>query len=229
MDAVAELINVQESRKREMKSEEDKADKNEAIMSGAKAAGIRRATVLKDSGAAPDVIKTDVEYLRHMKAYADNKHTVADRRSRVVDLQALIKSDQDKIDKYKLKLEQMQRSIKESKGKRAELIARAVTAKQEQRLNKMIAGLTTDSTADQEASIEDAVGKLEAKARIASELAGTDAEAAEQEYLMFASDTDAEDEFNALIFGSEEKENAARGHAAEESIDKEKSAETLGG
>ena len=231
MDAVAELINLQENRKRDMKAEVGKVDKNQTIMAGAKAAGIRRAKALKADGAAADAIKTDVEYLRHMKAYADNKHTLSDRQQRVVQLEGKIASDQEKIDKYKLKLEQMKRSIEESKGKRAELIVRATSAQQEKDINTALAGLSTDNAAAEEEAIENAVGKLEAGARIASELAGTDTDAAEAEYLSFAADTEAEDEFNALIFGSEEKEDASRGQATDESHDEDvdKSAETLGG
>lgn len=210
MDAVAEIINLQETKKQQKgRFTEDLVTKRKIQMS-AKRITEERIKKLQAEGKTPEQIKADPEFMRHSSAFAAVTTEVNALESNIQRADADIASYQTKLDQYKIRLEGMKRDLEKSKEKKGTLVADAITAEQELRLNKMLAGIESDSSAAQtEADLEDAVGKLRAKARVAGELAGTDTVVADAQYLAYAEKSAAASEFDTLLYGSQNVDDKA--------------------
>lgn len=213
MDAVAEIINLQETKKGQKTNFERNLTEKQKIQTSAKRMTEERIRKLQADGKSPEEIKADPEFMRHSSAFSSVSTEVKGLQDNVARATADIALYQTKLDQYKIQLEGMKRGLEKSKEKKSTLVADAITAEQELRLNQMLAGITSDSSAAQtEADLEAAVGKLKAKARVASELAGTDTVVADAQYLAYADKSAAASEFDSLLYGAEKAEDKAKNH-----------------
>ena len=109
-----------------------------------------------------------------------------------------------------ISLQQLQREIQGLKAEKSDAVARVISAQQEAALANMLTGLSQDDSTDETlASLRDSIGQVEAKARIANELAGTDAAVAASEYEQLAANSQADEQFASLIFGDQTKAETA--------------------
>lgn len=198
MSAIATLIRQQESKKQEKERLEGELKRKEQVMAGAMSKAKKRLAALGGDQAAA---KADAEFMKWQGAFTDAKTTVEEKRQRIAQLDQDIATAQQRIDKHKLGLETMQREIGKLKSEAGDAVARVISAKEEKEMADMLAGLSEDGTAERLSSIRDAVGQVEAEARVASELAGTDASATEAELLAEAAEDAAVDSFFAELSG----------------------------
>lgn len=214
MDAVAEIINLQEAKKGQKAGFEVKLAEKQKIQVAAKRMTEERIKKLQADGKSPEEIKVDPDFMKHSSNYATVSSEVKGLEENIARATADITLYQTKLDQYKIQLQGMKRDLEKSKEKKSTLVADAITAEQELRLNQMLAGITSDSSAAQtEADLEGAVGKLKAKARVAGELAGTDTAVADAQYLDYAEKSAAASEFDSLLYGAEKAEDKAKNHA----------------
>lgn len=214
MDAVAEIINLQEAKKGQKTGFEAKLAEKQKIQSAAKRMSEERIRKLQGDGKTPEEIRADAEFMKHSTAYSSVSTEVNGLNENIARAAADIATYQTKLDQYKIQLQSMKRDLEKSKEKKSTLVADAITAEQELRLNKMLAGITTDSSASQtEADLEASVGRLKAKARVAGELAGTDTVVADAQYLDYADKSAAASEFDALINGAVVAEDKSKNNA----------------
>jgi hypothetical protein len=78
-------------------------------------------------------------------------------------------------------------------------VADVISAREEQQIADMVAGISEDRSAQELTELRDMRGKMKAKARISREMSGLDAKRDETEFLAYAAESTANDEFDALI------------------------------
>lgn len=180
-DAVAQLGMVREQKKTEL----EKVNKEDEEIA------------LKKQGAVNKFKETKDPKFQEMFQRYHQRDTELDQRRE--QLTGEIQGLENQLDKYKRKLTQMQARIKDLDKEEAEAIADIVTSKSIIDLNDRLSGLSTDLHDDNLTAINRHREKMRAKAQISDEIAGTDADAIEDEIMAAGMSTDAMDEFNAML------------------------------
>lgn len=116
---------------------------------------------------------------------------IAQRETQLADLDK-------KIGTYQAELQRMQRDVQKLKEEKHEAVAETQIAAQMEAVNATLAGLAEDTSDKDLQAAREARKKAVAKAKVTADLAGNDAELAESEYLKYAQDTVATDEFASL-------------------------------
>ncbi|HLD71188.1 MAG TPA: hypothetical protein VI873_01060 [Candidatus Peribacteraceae bacterium] len=213
MGAVSTLMAQQEKKKEELKRLNEEATRLEKIMAGALAAAKKRAAELQASGKSLEDIKHDEAYLKHQGAFRDTSTTLEEKKSRIASLSTDIKGYDGQIANHTLQLQSLQREMEKLKTEAADSVARIISATEQKQLADMLSGLSTDNSSERLAGIRSAVAEAEAGAKISTKLAGTDAKAAEAEYLVYAETSVADDEFARLVGLSKQVDDRAAGTA----------------
>jgi len=124
---------------------------------------------------------------------------------RTVELNREVEDMQGQIDRYKLKLTEMQTQIQNLDRQEAEAIADIVSSKQIVALNDRMANLSTSMKDENLQAIERTRQKVKAKAKLSDELAGTDKSLLDREVMAAGMSGDAMSEFNEMLADSELK------------------------
>lgn len=212
LDAVSEILTIQEGKKAELSRQQEKLILKRKILGAAKLKITMRIKALQAQGVTGDAIKADPEFMSLNATNAKVTSEVADVENTVKQLTNDIAGLQTKVDASRVQLVSMKREVDRKKEKKATLVARAISAEQEVRLNQMLSGLSTnDDSAESEAEVENAVAKMEAKAKLTGMMAGTDTAVQDAELLAFAEQHATTSEFDDLIYASQEVEDKNAG------------------
>ena len=92
-------------------------------------------------------------------------------------------------------------------------VASVLSAKEEQDIADIMTGLSQDRTSEELRELRQLRQKASANARVSRELAGLDTQRAEEEFLQFATESEADDEFDALIGLTTKDEGESEGQA----------------
>jgi phage shock protein A len=108
-------------------------------------------------------------------------------------------------------LQSLLREIEKVREEAAATVADVITAKEEQQIADMISGISQDSTSKELQEMRDLRQQVKAGARISRELAGTDTNRMEADFMDYAQKSASNAEFDALIglAGSAEKASPA--------------------
>ncbi len=164
---------------------------------------------LKAQGLSQEAIKKNEEYLKCLAAFNDFSSTLQEKNARIEELEGDIKDLSGKISSHKVQLQHLLREIDKIKEEGAATVADVITAKEEEAISSMIAGISEDTAHKELQEMRDLRAKQKAKARVASELAGADTKRQEAEFLEYARSSVATDEFDQLIGLAKETEAAA--------------------
>jgi len=214
MKAVSTIMAQQEKKKEEVRRLSEETARQEKIMAGALAAAKKRAAELQTAGKSPEEVKHDEAYLKHQGAFRDTSTTLEEKKKRVHDLTGDIKGYDGQVANHTLQLQGLQREMEKLKTEAADSVARIISATEQKELNDMLTGLSSDTSSERLSGIRAAVAEAEAGAKISSKLAGTDARAAEAEYLVYAETSAADDEFAKLVGLSVQVEDANKADKA---------------
>ncbi len=199
-EAVATVIHEQEKLKRTKVLKTEELAKSKRIMEGALAAAKKRSAELQTAGRSIEQIKIDPDFMRHQAAYVDSQSTVKEREEYLIQLDRDVETYQKQIEQAKATMISLQREQGKLQGEAAEMAARMIGAENRKRIASLTAGLSADGgTAKLRADVRDLVGQAEAQARVTEELAGTNANKAEDEYLAYATNSVAQDDFMAQL------------------------------
>jgi hypothetical protein len=91
------------------------------------------------------------------------------------------------------------RELEKLAEEKHDAVATVLSAKEEQEIADLMAGISEDKTSEELRELREMRNKSSAKARVSRELAGLDTKQAENDFLKYAADTKANDEFDALI------------------------------
>lgn len=212
-DAVAELINIEQTRKMEIKELGNKVDHLTKVKNGAQVAMQKRLNDLKAQGKTKEEILADVEFIKHRAAFEDASSTLGETTKRMDDKENDLKTRQQQIATYKAELQSMQRSAQSLREEQNEAIADVAIAEQQEAINSMIAGIQSDTTDKDLSAARAARQRAKSKATITAELAGNDARLAENEYLDYAAKQAANTELDGLLNWGEETKEEKKGDA----------------
>jgi ligand-binding sensor protein len=208
-DAVAGMISQEEKKKAKLKTLTEEIEKIERLREGAAAKA--RKVVAKHDGNA-EAIKKDADYVRCQAAFKDFSTTLAEKEQRVAEIEADVGALSKNIGDHKVRIQGLLRDLDKIKEEKHDAVADVISAREEQEIADMVAGISEDRTAQEITDLRDLRREAKAKARIARETSGLDTKLEEEEFLEYATESVASDEFDALIgLTKEEKEEEEGG------------------
>ena len=207
-DAVARMITQEETKLQQVKRLSDEVAQLEQLKEGAAAKAKSVADRMKGDGKSTEQIKADEDYRRCLAAFNDFTSTAAEKRGHIDDLERDLKEITDSVAGHKIQLQQLLRDLEKVKGEASATVADVITAREEEEINGMIAGISQDRTSRELQEMRELRSEGKAKARVARELAGTDTARQESEFLDYARKGVATDEFDQLIGLADEKDTA---------------------
>jgi phage shock protein A len=179
----------------------------EDLKKGALAKAKQVANDLQSQGISPEEIKTDVDYTKCVAAYNDFSSTLAEKEARIGELEEDIQRAQQDIDGHKVQLETLTRDLKKIQEEQSEAVADLISARETEEIADMLSGISKDGTNQELVRMREVRQKAKSRAEISQELAGTDANSQENEFLEAARSSETSDEFDALIFGAEQSDS----------------------
>jgi hypothetical protein len=219
-DAVSTMITQQEKKLATIKNLSDDVNKMERLKEGAAAKAKTVVDKLKGQGVSQEAIKHNEEYMKCLAAFNDFSSTLQEKNARITELEGDVKQLGDNIGDHKVQLQQLLREIDKLKEESAATVADMITAKAEENVANMLAGISVDRFAKELQDMRDLRQGQKAKARISREMAGTDTKRQEAEFLEYARTGVATDEFDQLIGLAQQTDTAAA--AAPEAAEKVK-------
>ena len=179
----------------------------EDLKKGALAKAKQVANDLQSQGVSPEEIKTDVDYTKCVAAYNDFSSTLTEKEARIGELEEDIQRAQQDIDGHKVQLETLTRDLKKIQEEQSEAVADLISARENEEIADMLSGISKDGTNQELVRMREVRQKAKSRAEISQELAGTDANSQENEFLEAARSSETSDEFDALIFGAEQSDS----------------------
>jgi len=202
-DAISSMIAQEESKKKRLEGLTEEIDKLEKLKSGAAARA--KAIVDKYNG---DVVavKNDPEYLKCQSAFKDFSSTLVEKRARATEIDDDLKQLINNVNGHKTQIQSLMRDLEKIKEEKHDAVADMLSANEEKQIADMVNGITNDKTSEELQRLREMRQKAVANARVSRELAGLDAKKAENEFLEYAQKNAADDEFDALIGISSQKD-----------------------
>ncbi|MEC9081837.1 MAG: hypothetical protein VYE44_08655 [Verrucomicrobiota bacterium] len=219
--AVAKLIAQQEKKMAKVKSLTEEVNKLEDLKSGALAMARKAVAKLEGEGKNKEQIHADPEYKKCLTAYNDFAATLTEKQDHIKDLEGDVDEYDSSIGNHKINLQQLQRDIEKLKSEAADAVADVITSKEETELADMINGISKDGMAKELQDMRELRHEMRAEARVSREMAGTDNKMQEAQFLEYARNTTATDEFDALLGMAEGPAVAEKGPSEPKETEKE--------
>ena len=195
-DAIGAMIAQEEKKTAELKRQSDEVARLEKLKEGA--AAMARKVVEKLQGNI-EAVKGDAEYLKCQSAFKDFSSTLEEKEARCGELEDDIKTIRESVASHKIQLQSLLREFDNVKSEKHETVADLITAKEEKELADMVSGISEDRSSQELQELRGLRAKAKATARISREVAGTDTRRVEEEFLQYATQSTADNEFDALI------------------------------
>jgi len=197
--AVAALVAQEEKKLQRVKMLSSEVEKLEALKAGAASKAKQVVAKLKREGKTMEQIKADTDYRRCLSAFNDFNSTLSEKKTHIAELEEDVGAYVKSISDHKVQLKELMRSIDTLKNESSEAVAEILTAKEEKEISDLISGISVESHNEELQRLRDIRAKAKAEARVSKEVAGTTAAKEEAEFLEYARQSEASDEFDALI------------------------------
>ncbi len=198
-DAVARMITQEETKLAQIKRLTEETGQLDRLKEGAAAKAKTLVDRLRADGKSMEQIKSNDEYMKCLAAFNDFTSTLGEKQDRIAELEKDVGEITTSVNNHKVQLQQLLRDLDKIKQEASATVADVITAKEEEQINGMIAGISQDRTSRELQDMRDLRSESKAKARVSRELAGTDTQAMESEFLDYARKSVATDEFDQLI------------------------------
>ena len=195
-DAIASMIAQEESKKQKLKVLTEEVQRLEKLKAGAAAKA--RQVAEKYSGDAAST-HSDPEYQKCQTAFRDFSTTLTEKQARIAELESDIDQLLANVNRHKLQIQTQMRDLEKLGEEKHDAVATILSAREEQQIADLMTGLSQDRTSEELRELRELRNKASANARVSRELAGLDTKQAEAEFMEFAADSQANDEFDALI------------------------------
>lgn len=202
--AIGQLIALVEQKKTTVKNLTDEVDRLEELKAGAIAKAQQTAADLQGEGMTPEQVKQAPEYIRCVTAYKDFNSNLHEKTSRITELENEIEGAQADIESHKLQITRLHRDLDNIKSEQSEAVADLITAREQEEIADMLSGISMDGTSAELTRMREIREKAKGRSKVAQELAGTDSQGEEEEFLAAARTSATSDEFDALIFGAQQ-------------------------
>lgn len=216
-DAVAAMIATQEKKKAAIRDLGAEVEKLERLKEGASAKAKSLVDELRAKGVSMDAVRENSEYKRCLTAFNDFGASLLEKSARIDELEAEVEELDKNLGDHKVQLQALMREIEKLKQEADRTVAEVMTAREEENIANMLAGISDDRYAKELQDMRDLRDRSKARARVSRELAGTDTKRQEAEFLEYARSNVSSDEFDKLIGLAAEAEGRepAGGSAAE--------------
>ncbi len=198
-EAVAGMIAQQEKKINKVKQLSNDLNKMETLKEGAAAKARSVVEENKAKGLSMEEIKSHEDYMKCLSAFNDFSHTIEEKSGHVTELEGDVTEIGSNIKNHKIQLQELLRDIDKLKDEASATVADMITAKEEESIANIIAGISEDRTSKELQEMRDLRIEGKAKARISREMAGTDTKQQEAEFLEYARANASTDEFDKLI------------------------------
>ncbi|GIW97244.1 MAG: hypothetical protein KatS3mg111_0577 [Pirellulaceae bacterium] len=195
-DAISAMIAQEESKKAKLKQLTEEIEKLEKLRAGAAAKA--KKIVEKYQGNA-EAVKADPDYIKCQAAFKDFSSTLAEKQQRAQELEEDLKQLVANVNGHKTQIQSLMRDLEKLKEEKHDAVAEVLSANEEKQIADIVTGLSNDRTSEELRELRELRQKASASARISRELAGLDTERAEEEFIQYATASEADDEFDALI------------------------------
>ncbi len=138
----------------------------------------------------------------------DFSSTLAEKTQRISEIEEDLKAMVANVSGHKTQIQALMRELDKLKEEKHDAVADVLSAKEEKEIADMVTGISNDRTTEELRDLRELRAKASANARVSRELAGMDTKKAENEFLEYAQQTEADDEFDALIGLSKEKKSS---------------------
>ncbi len=207
--AVAGLIAQKENKVSKVKTLTEEVEKLERLKAGSLAKAKQTVEKLKAAGKPMEEIKHDEDYLRCLSAFNDFSSTLNEKQDRIVELEKDVEEYSQRVGEHKVQLQSLMRDIENLRAESHDAVAEMITAKEEKEIADTLSGIAKDGTSEELQRMRQLRQEIKAEATISKELAGTDTKVQEAEFLEFARQSTATNEFDALIGLADSIESAA--------------------
>ena len=197
--AVAALMAQQHSKMGKVKSLTEEVSKLDRLKTGAMAKAKKQVTELQNQGKSKEEIQQEEVYQKCLSAYRDFSSTLEEKQARIAELEQDLEQGEKRIGEHKVQLQHLAREIEKVKVESANAVADMISAHQEREIADALSGISQDGTAKELEDLRSTRQKAKAEAEISRDLAGTDTKMQEAEFLEFAQDSEASDEFEDLV------------------------------
>ncbi len=211
-DAVGAMIAQEEKKKSSLKRLTDEVAKLRKLREGA--AAMARKVVERHNGDT-EAVKSDPDYIKCQAAFQDFSSTLTEKEERCSELEVEIRELAENIRGHKTQLESFLREIEKVKQEKHSTVADLITAKEEKEIADMISGISKDRTSEELQELRDIRDQAKATARVSREMASTDVQRSEAEFLEYASKNTSDDEFDKLIGLAKESADTSSGEQAD--------------
>ena len=195
-DAISAMIAQEETKKQKLKGLTGEIEKLEKLKAGAAAKA--RQVAAKHNGDA-EATHNDPEYQKCQTAFRDFNSTLNEKQARIAELEGDVEQLIENINRHKLQIQSQLRDLEKLGEEKHDAVASILSAKEEQQIADLMTGISEDRTSEELRELRELRNKASAGARVSRELAGLDTKQAEAEFMDFASTSQANDEFDALI------------------------------
>ncbi len=201
-DAISAMIAQEESKKAKLRQLTEEIQKLEKLKSGAAA---RAKQLVEKYNGDITAVKNDPEYAKCQAAFKDFSSTLAEKQQHATELDHDMKTLVTNVNGHKTQIQSLMRDLDKIKEEKHDAVADILSATEEKQIADMVNGISNDKTSEELQRLRDMRQKASANARVSRELAGMDSKRAESEFLEYAQNTVADDEFDALIGLSDKK------------------------
>jgi phage shock protein A len=195
-EAVGAMIAQEEKKKSTLKRITDEVIQLRKLRDGA--AAMARKVVERHNGDT-EAVKNDPEYLKCQSAFKDFSSTLTEKERHCKELEDDIQEFEKNIAGHKTQLQSLLREIDKVRQEKHETVAEMLTAKEEKEIADMLSGISKDRTNEELQEMRDIRDQSRATARVSREMAGVDTKRSEAEFLDYATRSEADSEFDALI------------------------------
>lgn len=208
-DAISEVETVLEDKRHRL----EQLNKEEEDLLGKREGALNLASKAKADG-------DEVAYEKHAAAFERFQVRIEEIEAMQARLETEVRETSSTMEKYMLRLQDMQAEVQKLPQQKAEAIAEFVSAKRIIELNDRLQGLENSMDKGPISAVMDANRKLTSKARISEKLAGTDVRMADKQYEREGRQSTARSKMDEMLAArNKEKAGAEQAAPAQEKTD----------
>lgn len=195
-DAISRMMVQEEKKKQKLKTVNGEVEHYTRLKSGA---ANKAKQIVSKHGGNGDAAKADPEYQHCLDVFKDVTATLEEKVKRAEELESDLSDLVSSIGEHKNNIQRLLRDFEKVKEEKDSTIGDVISAKEQREINDMLTGISQDDTSRQLEDMRNIRQEAIAKARMSREMAGLDAAKEEQDFLAYANDSAANDEFEKMI------------------------------
>ena len=147
--AIGQLIALIEQKKSSLKKLNDDINKLEQVKEDAITKSKEAAVELKGAGLVDEEIKNHPKYKGYIYSYNDFHSSIEEKQTRITKLEQEIQRAQNDIEEHKNSITALHRDLEKTKTEQSEAVADFITAREQEDINNMLSGISTEDVSEE--------------------------------------------------------------------------------